>query len=68
MPRKYRVFDLYEAYGTVADCDTMEEAENIVSQWTEETDGECDLVIMEWSEIYSCYVGIWVKEELHESN
>jgi len=68
MPRKYRVFDLYEDYGTVADCDTMEEANRIVSQWTDETDGECDLVIMEWSEIYYCYVGIWAKEELHESN
>lgn len=59
--RKYRVFDMYEAYGTVADCDTREEADKIVSQWTDETDGECDLTIMEWSEIYSCYVGIWVQ-------
>ena len=59
--RKYRVFDMYEAYGTVADCDTREEADKIVSQWTEETDGECDLTIMEWSEICSCYVGIWVQ-------
>jgi len=68
MPKKYRVFDMYEAYGTVADCDTREEADKIVNQWTDETDGECDLTIMEWSEIYSCYVGIWTKEELHESN
>ena len=57
MPKKFRVYDLYEAYGGVSNCDTLEEALKIAEIWREETDGECDLVIMRWSDVYCTYVG-----------
>jgi len=58
MPKKYRVIDLYENTGILEDADTLEDAENIAGQWEYETDGECDVVIMQWSEVYQAYTAI----------
>lgn len=61
MPKKYRVIDLYGNTGTLGDADTLEDAETIAGQWEYETDGECDVVIMQWNEVYQAYTTIGLK-------
>ena len=56
MPRKYRVFDLYDNFGSIGEADTLEEAQSLADQWEQETDGECELLIQRWSETYQTYV------------
>ena len=70
MPKKFRVYDLYECYGVVSECDTLEEARKIVRSWKEETDGECELIIQRWSDTYYAYVcqEYIGKEDERESN
>ncbi|MDE5754819.1 MAG: hypothetical protein K2H89_09825 [Oscillospiraceae bacterium] len=48
--KKYQLYDFYECYGAVADCDTLEEIEKACADWEAETDGECDLIIRQWDE------------------
>ncbi|MDE5883984.1 MAG: hypothetical protein K2H29_02745 [Oscillospiraceae bacterium] len=55
MKKKYKLFDLYECYGTVGYYDTMQEVRKAIREWNEATDGECNLIVMEWSEVYSTY-------------
>lgn len=59
--RKFRVVDLYGNTGILGDADTLEDAETIAGQWEYETDGECDVVIMQWSEVYQAYTTIGLK-------
>ena len=61
MPKKYRVIDLYGNTGILGDADTLENAETIAGKWEYETDGECDVVIMQWSEVYQAYTTIGLK-------
>jgi len=56
--RKFRVIDLYGNTGILGDADTLEDAETIAEQWKCETDGECDVIIMQWSEVYQAYTAI----------
>ncbi|MBR1555707.1 MAG: hypothetical protein IJ644_10010 [Oscillospiraceae bacterium] len=58
MPKKYRVVDLYENTGILGDADTLEDAQTIAGQWEYETDGECDVVIMQWDDTYQAYVAM----------
>lgn len=48
--KKYQLYDFYECYGAVADCDTLEEIKQEAEQWESETDGECDLIVRQWDE------------------
>lgn len=61
MPKKYRVIDLYGNTGILGDADTLEDAETIAGKWEYETDGECDVVIMQWNEVYQAYTTIGLK-------
>ncbi len=58
MPKKYRVIDLYGNTGILGDADTLEDAETIAERWKHKTDGECDVVIMQWNEVYQAYTAI----------
>ncbi|MDE7122607.1 MAG: hypothetical protein K2O42_10670 [Oscillospiraceae bacterium] len=48
--KKYQLYDFCELYGAVADCDTLEEIQEVRTDWEVETDGECDLIIRQWDE------------------
>lgn len=56
MPKKYRLYDLYECYGKVAESDDLYDVIQAAEKWEEETDGECDLIFQEWSDIYQTYI------------
>ena len=48
--KKYCLYDFYERYGVVAECDTLREIRQAWISWMTETDGECDLMILLWDE------------------
>ena len=56
--KKFRVYDLYENYGVIGEFNTYAEACAAAALWREETAGECDTVILEWSDIYQAYTAI----------
>ena len=56
MPKKYRLYDMYDCYGTVFESDDLNEVRNMANRWLEETDGECDMIIQKWSEKHHVHV------------
>ena len=48
--KKYRVWDNYEGYGIVGDYDTEKEARAAAKRRSEETDGECQIVLYSYCE------------------
>ena len=62
-PKAYKLFDLYECYGEIGTFDTLEDALKAAEKWEEDTDGECDLVILRWNNIYSAYKTILVMQD-----
>ena len=48
--KKYQLYDFYECYGVVAECDTLKEIYKAWDNWVANTDGECDLIIRQWDE------------------
>lgn len=43
--KPYRLWDYYENYGLIGDYDTKKEAEAAANQHSEDTDGECQIVL-----------------------
>lgn len=48
--KKYCLYDFYECYGIVAECDTLREIRQAWTGWVADTDGECDLMILLWDQ------------------
>ena len=61
-PKAYKLSDLRNCFANLGTFDTLEDAMKAAEQWEEETDGECDLVISEWSDIYFAYKSLIVRK------
>ena len=48
--KKYCLYDFYERYGVVAECDTLREIRQAWTSWMAETEGKCKLMILLWDE------------------
>ena len=49
-PQKYyRVVDYYESYGTIDRALTLKDARKIAKQHIDDTDGECDIAIIQYT-------------------
>lgn len=43
--KRFRVWDYYEGYGHIGDFDTLKEARAAAKQHSQDTDGECQIVL-----------------------
>ena len=61
-PKAYKLSDLRNCFANLGAYDTLEDALKAAEQLKEETNGECDLVILQWNDIYFAYKAILVMQ------
>lgn len=55
MPKRFRLYDVYEGYDLLGEFDTMSEVRRAALQYDADTDGECCLMVARFYKVPGRY-------------